>query len=612
MVIHRYSHPPLPTDMGERARWNEGRCRSAMLSGQWIEYLERRLLEHFGWVRRPVLGRPSMARNPFRRLCADLAVCYDEPPIVRHEEGDAPHVAGRQGLLNTIGHWPQMRRLQMHLVGLREMLLRLDWSFELAQPVARQVMPHVVLAKGYTSAPHVAVEVRELRWREVNGKGMYAWDWISVADPDAPFFRVIEAGPDGRDGADITEAVLGARLEGSAYPYRWTQGARAGRPWLPYVVYHASRGAGLWDPYEGIEVVEGTLDVGCAYTFLGHIFRNAAWPQRWAVDVEVPGAVTQGTAGGARAEMPSDPTSLILLRGAEGPRPPQIGQWAPSADTESMGRVVQMLEQAVSEMDGLNARDVTRDTSNPWSAASLTITRDAQRKAQKRYWPELRDPDLGAIERLCCLQNIMGTGPALAEEGYDITYRSLPLSREEAEERRKGNAELIAQGRLSIVDAYMDEHPGMTREEAEAELKRIREDNERHGVVAGTAPTPLVQGAAEGREPKASDTDHADDGVEGEPKAGDAGAGAELAAAGVAKKADTALNGAQGELLNRLIDRIAQRLVPRAEGVKQIAFAFMVSADEAEELVGEVGRTFFQVAPAAAGTPPGGLANGQG
>lgn len=599
-----YNCPPTPADGWDARRWAEGKRRAALLSGQWASYLEDRLYEHFGLQRRPVLGRGTLQRNPFRRVCGDLAVVYHEAPIVRHISGDVPEVAGREGLLAKIGHWPQMCRFQAHLVGLREMLLRIDWSDRLGRPWARQVAPHVVLATAEPSTPHIPVEVRELRWRTVNRRGFYAWDWVSVADPAAPFFRVVEAQMDGRDGRDVTEEVLGARFEGEAYPWRWTQGERAGEPWLPYVMYHAARGPHLWDPYEGIEVVEGTLDIGCEITFLGHVIRNASWPQRWGIDIEVVGAVTRDGAGGARAEVPTDPTSIVIFRGVEGPRTPQVGQFAPSADPESLARVIAMQEQSVLEMDGLTARDVTKDTTNPWSAESLTITREAQRRAQKRYWPELIEADKDTVERLCCVMNLQ-LGAGLPESGYEIRYRTLPLSREEQEERRKHNAEMIAQGRMSVVDAFMDEHPGLTRSEAEAELERIREDNERFGLAAGTAPTPLVQGGAEGGEPKATDA------AEGEPKAGDADA-ADPALAGVEKKADLALNGAQLDALDKIVMRVAMKELPRETGVKRIMKAFTMTAEDADEQLGEVGRTFFLAAPQPAGTPPGGLANGQG
>jgi hypothetical protein len=97
-------------------------------------------------------------------------------------------------------------------------------------------------------------------------------DVLSVADPEAPVYRVHLLTGAGTLGADISEATLGGDYSGEAYPYRRADG----RPVLPYVLYHAVRpGDRLWDPYAIQEVVDGSLDMAVFSAFVAHSFRDS-------------------------------------------------------------------------------------------------------------------------------------------------------------------------------------------------------------------------------------------------------------------------------------------------------------------------------------------------
>jgi len=489
-TVHRYDCPPFPADLGDAARWEHGRLRRRLLAGQWGPDLELRLRQHFGLVRRIILGAKSLAKNRFRKLCLELACNYHRAPLARWTGGSLDAMFGRAGLVSRVGLWPMMRRVQTELIGLREMYLRPSWSPELDLPVVRKVTPDVVTARAYASAPNTPVEIRELRWRDLDGWSGWTWDWLSIADVDHPFYRVVEAKADGKDGADLTEKALTRKLSDGDYPYRWTEGARAGRPFLPYIAYHAMRKEALFDPYEGIEVVEGSLDVAAAYTFLQHVIFRASWPQRYGIGVYVPGATPKQTAAGPRSEMPTDVTSFLHFDVDPNVQNPLVGQFAAGCDPEMLARVVGMLERTVSDFDGLDLSHIAvRDTANPASAEALSITREGKREAQNRYREELNPSDVETLEKLAAVCNIEGWDVALPESGFLVDYQAIPLSPEEADGKRRHNAELIAQGRLSIVDAYQSEHPGTTRDEAMAELNRIAEDNRRFNVQPGTAPT---------------------------------------------------------------------------------------------------------------------------
>jgi len=487
---HHYGAPPIPADPADAMRWEESRRRERLLSGCWDLDLERVLTATFGRVRRPVIGRRSRAKNPFRDVCTQLAANYLNDPTVEHPDGEFPELLGSDQIVDSIGLWPLMRRVQTRLIGLREMAVHISWSKELNRPVTRMVRPDTLTGTSYVSAPGVPVALRELRWR--GGFG-WCWDSYSIQEGDT-FFRVVQVGSGGKDGPDVTSEVLGGSFDGDAYPYRYTQGERKGRPFLPYALYHASAREVLWDPYEGIELVDGTLDLACAWTYLQHTFFRAAFPQRWVMNARVAGAAPVDTTYGARTEVATDPTGLLHLdsdpdmpQGASS----QVGQWGPGADPEMLARVIEKMDRAIGSFDGFNGHEIFAGSSNPASAEALVISRDGQRQAQARYAEELEPSDSDTLSKLAAICNLEGaTLRSLPESGWDIDYAFIPLSPNEAASRRLHAAEMVAAGRMSIVDAYMWEHPGCLRSEAVEDLKRIQAENAAFGVRPGTSPLP--------------------------------------------------------------------------------------------------------------------------
>lgn len=79
----------------------------------------------------------------------------------------------------------------------------------------------------------------------------------------------------------------------------------------------------------------------------------------------------------------------------------------------------------------------------------------------------------------------------------------------------------------------------------------------------------------------------------------DASAPATAGAPAAGALQDTALNGAQVDSLVGVIASVAARQLPRDAGVAIIRRSFGVSAEDAESMVGEVGRSFFAPTPAA-------------
>ncbi len=467
-----YASVPGPADPADAMRWQETRRRRRMLEGTWGQDLESRLLVHFGQVRRVILGPKSKAKNPAKRLCEELAVLHVEDPKTHHGvAGKLPELLGPEGFVVQAGLWPLMRRVQVFTLGLREELLHVDWDDYNGGLTYTMVHPDTVVSRSRRSRPGEPFEVRELLWQpEVE---CWVWHVKSVEDLDNPRYQVVKA----ENGADVTRE---ARAGETGWPtrWRWTQGPRAGRPFLPYVTYHADVASQLWDPYAWMEVFDGALDVAAAWTWWHHVLFKASWPQRWGMDVYVEGTVPEDTAAGSRSEVPADPTSLVHLASRANATNPQVGQWAPSADVLNMQQAISAWERSVHDVAGVDAANIVRDSSDAWSGAALSISRDGKREAQQVFGPKFRPSDLAVLERSAAICN-HEAGTELPEQGYRIEYTAIPLSPQELKGRREHNTELIKEKRMGLVEAYQDEHPGVTDKEAESALIALRVEEQR-------------------------------------------------------------------------------------------------------------------------------------
>jgi len=524
-------------DPFDAARVQETRKRVRIMDGVWDHDLEQRMISHFGLVRREVMGPLTESKNLAKKLCDELSVLYVKPPKVRHGlDGEVSALLGQDGLIGQAGLWSLMPKCQRYTLALREMLVRVDWSAENDALVYRLVTPDLVTAESHPDAPGVPVVIRELRWRaQIKG---WAYDVFDISDRQNPTFKIKT-----KDGNDITEQILGASYSGESYPWRRTEGELAGDPVLPYVLYHAEVASRLWNCFDWSEVFEATLDIACCYSFLLHGIKNASWPQRYAVGAHVAGATTDGENSNYRS-VPADPSSLLQLEASQDGIQPQIGAFGEGIDVAKLQQAIAAIEQAMMNVAGVDAANIVRNSSDAWSGAALSINRDGKREAQSVYTPQFRVADLHLIELSAIVSNVFG-GFNFPESGYRIDYVSIPLSANELAARRQHHDALIASGRMSPVEAYIEEHPGTTIEEAILALDKIKVD------------TALATRSLDGTSAQ-----------------------------------DTALNGAQIASLVQIVQQVAARLLPRDAAVAIVQRAFSVDSQQAENLLGSAGGTF--------------------
>lgn len=461
------SIPPSPADTGEALRWEEGRRRRRLLEGTWRSDLEREMERRIGTTRRQAWGHPAMATAPFSSVIRALAVLYDTPTVVRHDSD------GIDGLVQSIrlsGLWGLMARVQRYTLGLRECFVRVHVGAN-GRPVYRPVYPDMVLARAGVDAPDMPVHVEELRLRvhPTTGRQLWTLDVLSVEDPDAPYYRVVEAKAGLEHGEDLTALFLGEDLSGASYPYR----RKDSRPVVPYVLYHAERtGDRLFDPYVWSELVEGSYALAVKMNFADHTFMQASWPQRWALGCKVASVeIEEEGKKGTRRAVVVDPAMLLELEAIEGQGQAQVGQFNPAGDITQMEEVISSQMARLAQDAGVPASDIQRMNSQR-SGVSISLSNEGKRAQQRRYAGQFRDSDERLVALTAALIN-RATGSNYPEGGYSIIYPEIPLSPDEQTARREHVLELMAAGLMSPIKAYMSLNPGVTETQAQQDLAAI-------------------------------------------------------------------------------------------------------------------------------------------
>lgn len=470
--------PPMPSDPLTASRWDQTRLRRRMLEGDWQDDLKDRYLLALGQVRARAHGELDYSANPFRVICQELSVLYDRSPHVRHEDRTTQTEAflGRNGPISRAQLWPLMARTQPFIIGCREYFLRVT-AYEDGSLTYRPVAPDMVMAAPDHERPDQPVYIEEIRLRKVEGHGMvWTLDCLSIEDPTYPYYRVFVTEGGTKKGADITEQVLGGRFEGESYPYY-----REGAPVLPYVLYHAQKnGDRLFDPYAGREIVEGSLNLAVGYSFFWHCLRDASWPQRWVANGRPAGLAATDTDAGRRLEITTDPATLLILESSgdgleSSPMQVTAGQFSSPMDLEKLERSLSSYGQRLAQDAGLPASDIQRLGGNARSGYAIALTSEGRREAQRKYAPLQAASDQELIGLSAALLN-GATGSTLPESGYVVSYAAIPLSPDELRERRAHIVQLIQAGLMDRVQGYMELHPGLTEQEAAAELARIDRD----------------------------------------------------------------------------------------------------------------------------------------
>lgn len=476
---------PTPEDQN---RWQHTALRRRLIIGAWAEDLEDELARHLPADRRESWGPADLSSNPFEQITRQLSVLYQDTPTVSNINGNIEELTSREGLVTKAGLWPLMQRTQQMVIGLREAFIRIDVNphtdvkTEYPGIQYRLVTPDFVYCESNPDMPDVPNYYREMRIRKHPHTGKYNWvaDVLDIRDPQLPLFGMFEVMQDGTLGADVSELYMGHPSHtGEDYPYRDS----IGRPFLPVVLYHAEKTGFLWDSYNGSQFCYGSLTSATLYTMWVHCVRDSAWAQKYVAGLSVAG-LSQMDADqiARRSSIATDPSSiLVFTQDPDAQGQPLVGTFANPTDPHSLLEAVGKYEMRVALSAGISPADISRQSGDPRSGFALAVSRSGQRDAQRKFAPVFRMGDEELLGKTAMLANrFLGTN--LPEDGYRVSYHSIPLTPQEMDAQRKDIIEKMQAGLISPVTAVMMMYDDMDEREAREYLTQIRRERAEFGI----------------------------------------------------------------------------------------------------------------------------------
>ena len=295
--------------------------------------------------------------------------------------------------------------------------------------------------------------LEEIRPRETaSGEMVWTIETWSVLDPSAPVFK-IEIINRHNQRQDVTEQFA-PELVGQ-YPY-----VINGVPVLPYILIHAEVGHSLWSHHEGTELEAGALRCQGLWSHWSEGFQSSAYPQRYAVDITTQAGITRNYAGHQIEVIPTDHKSILKFK-SDGPGGGQIGQYSPTMEPASSAEALATYERGLAQFASLNPTDL-QTTQSAMSGYAIVVSRDGQRRQQKRLEPARREADQKILALAAKMANAYATpSPGLPEDpaDYDIDYSAINESAQERKLKLEAIKMEMELGLMSRVEAYRQIHP---------------------------------------------------------------------------------------------------------------------------------------------------------
>lgn len=478
LTANGYADYPPATNPVDQMRVDWLRQVLRLLDGLWETDLRTYMSAHVEASRLKSWGPPSMALNLAKSLIKQINCLYDDEVSVRNADFDDES----EGLMSRLLTWPRWQRHARDVIGLRESAIRIEHAADAPDGIHLRLVPATEIeVEGSPSVPTVPRLVRWARRRKIGFETHWCWDTWDIREPDAPTFRIVR-----NEGmVDVTVDVLGAEEAGR--PYRWVD--PDGRPYLPWVLYHAADTGQMWDSGEWHELVQGTYAIAMLWTFWIHALKEASWEQKVAIDLVLQGTRTAGSGADTRSRIAVDPASILMFKSTDGRG--TVTSIGASIDPLAMAQAIVAYQQIVATHLGVSPADVQVTSGSGQSGVAISLTRAGIRTMQRRYQPQFRAGDEELLQKVAWTHNIFGdpSYPKLPASGYRVTYAGVPLTAEEIRTALERNAALIAQGLRSEVDVIMEMEPGMDRAEAMERLRQIaREQAEIARLRAGGAP----------------------------------------------------------------------------------------------------------------------------
>lgn len=175
-----------------------------------------------------------------------------------------------------------------------------------------------------------------------SGQMVDAEDVYDLSDPERPVYvsrRVM--------GGDVIMGTAGPlEYVGEAYPWR----APDGRPYHRIVIQGDPR-----NPFDTAQLVDGSLSVSVLWSWWKAGVRDASYPQRSAIGLELDhqGSDDGAGTGVGMAGALAAPSTVLRWRQAHPDVPGMLHQWGPGFDPEITGRAVRDYEALLLASNGL-------------------------------------------------------------------------------------------------------------------------------------------------------------------------------------------------------------------------------------------------------------------
>ncbi len=437
-----------------------------MLDGEWEDDGVDMLKNHVGEDRAEAWGVIDMSACPAKQIAGELAVLYTRRPALTCSAGDATDLVGDEGLLRRAGLWTKMKELQRYCWFLRDFFLRVDVNVKTRQLQFRLVSPHNVTATSSGDEPDRPLSIRELRLREIDEELCWTWDVLDISDEENPVYRVIKydhKAPKAERETDITVAALGGEFSGKAYPYRLA----SGRPILPYVMYHARDTGKLWNSWDGVEVMIGSLNAAVYWTMAGHAAKDASGRTVIVAGAEVQGVETKRSkeSGHPIRSLTLEPGTMVFLEPV-GNNTITVQEVGPGAQVVDLEEFANRYERRIAVMAGINPSDIQRMGGDARSGYAIAISNQGKRTAQEEQVELYRRYDLELLEVAAVIANRL-LGMDVPETGYGIEYAPIPKTPEEQSAEREEIDFDLRNNVIAPWQVVKRRRPGLTDEEAQ-------------------------------------------------------------------------------------------------------------------------------------------------
>jgi len=326
--------------------------------------------------------------------------------------------------------------------------------------VYRIVPPCDLWADADPDDPTRPVVMRWLRVRSVDGEAAYTWDVWDIRG-DAPTFGIYEAKAGGELGQDLT-AKFAPHLAGT---YPWVI---SGRAFVPWSIDRSRDDGSMWNWKIGRGAAVGSLNTMMLATATNRTALNSTGGVVVLVDATLAVANTNMSPSASQS-IEVNPGDIVHATRTNPEVQPMVVEIGEVDTLEALAAYTDRYAQRVVVSMGITPSDAVRVGANPMSGAAIHLTNRGKLDEQRRRNPLCQVCDLATIRQVAAL---LGLDAA----GVGIVYQEIEGSPDEERSEREGQEWEVTQGYRSKIDVMIERNPGMTREQAVFELRRIRAD----------------------------------------------------------------------------------------------------------------------------------------